>query len=370
MLRSFGLRKDTREKIRAWVCSQRCVFTVSLYSNDFAVGDLEGFSSMVNYEVWQPFLNRTFSPVNRGFVELLDLLFGAGVNIRERARSLNVPMKKLKILVRTKKSNFDAEVRQPETWQDQVPQTVEERTTPPTHVYLNRSKDELDSVAAAVDDSSVATTEFAATPQGDETARNSESASNMARPAPNSFSHRTQRSVALVQQQRQLLSLRPTANELLMLVPTVRNASTFASAIAAAVPQPIFGDATTTVVLPYGVAAAPFDDIRTTNSRQRRPPRNSNRIPGRPLQSTSIREASLLDSPGVAMVATSTDSSFPENSTKFLDMARSPSERFHTSRNVHLQAAAERCREYAKLRTPLRSRMTPMALPKYRPLFW
>jgi hypothetical protein len=70
MLRSFGLRTSTREKIRAWVCSQRCVFTVSFFSNEFAVGDPEGISSMVDYEAWEPYLNQAFSPANRGFLEV------------------------------------------------------------------------------------------------------------------------------------------------------------------------------------------------------------------------------------------------------------------------------------------------------------
>lgn len=57
-LRAFGVLEEPRAKIRAWVCSQKCLFELHLYSHGYAVGAPTKFESTVDYDQWASFINR------------------------------------------------------------------------------------------------------------------------------------------------------------------------------------------------------------------------------------------------------------------------------------------------------------------------
>jgi hypothetical protein len=58
LLRSYGIKKGIREKILSWIYAHKCVFNISLFSNDFQVGKPIPFKSTIEFCRWSPHINR------------------------------------------------------------------------------------------------------------------------------------------------------------------------------------------------------------------------------------------------------------------------------------------------------------------------
>ena len=98
-LRSLSIRKEPRIKILAWICSIKCVFSLTLFSHNFAAGLPEQFTSAEEFKLWEPYVNRLVSPADKDYNELQWLLGQSGIVIRPKAEALNIAMPKLKVLI-------------------------------------------------------------------------------------------------------------------------------------------------------------------------------------------------------------------------------------------------------------------------------
>ena len=111
-LRAFGVLEEPRAKIRAWVCSQKCLFELHLYSHGYAVGAPTKFESTVDYDQWASFINRLVRPKDRDFLELCWLLGESKLAVRPLADAAGVTMESLTLQLR-QQPNVGANQRPP-----------------------------------------------------------------------------------------------------------------------------------------------------------------------------------------------------------------------------------------------------------------
>lgn len=111
-LRAFGVLEEPRAKIRAWACSQKCLFELHLYSHGYAVGSPAKFESAVDYVQWTSFINRLVKPKDRDYLELCWLLGESKLAVRPLADAAGITMESLTLQLR-QQPNVGANQRPP-----------------------------------------------------------------------------------------------------------------------------------------------------------------------------------------------------------------------------------------------------------------